>query len=68
VVSAYLRNAEISQEPQRIFKNSDKMTDREYVVRDPSNIKSTAPVTRDDQGQPIPLSKRFDASIGDIRY
>jgi hypothetical protein len=40
----------------------------DLVVYSPNQIKSTAPVTRDDQGQPIPLSKRFDASIGDIRY
>jgi hypothetical protein len=68
IVSAYLMNAEVSQEPQKIFKNSDKMTDREYVVRDPNQIKLADPITRDDQGKPIPLSKRFDASMGDIRY
>jgi len=68
IISAYLKNPEISQEPQRIFKNSDKMTDREYVVRNPNQIKSVDPVTKDDQGQVIPLSKRFNPSTEDIRY
>ena len=32
----------------------------EFVVRDPSQIKSADPVTRDDQGNVIPLSQRFN--------
>ena len=38
------------------------------VAFDPSQIKSADPVTKDDQGQVIPLSKRFDISTEDIRY
>jgi len=38
------------------------------VAFDPSQIKSADPVTKDDQGQVIPLSKRFDPSKEDIRY
>jgi hypothetical protein len=32
------------------------------------NIKSTSKVTKDDNGNPIPLRRRFDTSIKDIRY
>jgi hypothetical protein len=31
-------------------------------------VKSSAPVTRDSQGNVIPLSQRFDATTGDINY
>lgn len=39
-----------------------------YAVKDPSQIKSADPITRDDAGNVIPLSKRFQASSEDIRY
>lgn len=38
------------------------------VVRDPNQIKSADPVTRDDAGNVIPLSARFRPSSPDIRY
>lgn len=38
------------------------------VVFFPSQIKSSAPVTYDDNGNIIPLSQRFQSSIDDIRY
>ena len=38
------------------------------TVFDPSQIKSADPVTRDDNGQIIPLSRRFDSTKDDIRY
>jgi len=40
----------------------------EILVFSPNQIKSADPVTYDDQGNPIPLEKRFDPSIPDIRY
>jgi len=40
---------------------------KEYVIFDPSHIKSADPVTYDDQGKVIPLSQRFDSSKDDIR-
>lgn len=40
----------------------------EAVVFDSSQIKSSDPVTYDDNGNVIPLSKRFDRSNPDIRY
>jgi hypothetical protein len=38
------------------------------VVFDPTQIKSADPVTRDSQGNVIPLSRRFDATTADINY
>ena len=42
--------------------------DMEYAVFSPSQIKSADPVTYDDNGNVIPLRKRFDSSNNDIRY
>ena len=39
-----------------------------YLVRDNRNIKSAEPVTYDEDGKVIPLSKRFDAKNSDIRF
>lgn len=39
-----------------------------YVVRDSTAIKSADPVTYDNNGEIIPLSKRFDDSNPDIRF
>lgn len=40
----------------------------EVVIYNPSNIKSADPVTYDDAGNPIPLSRRFQPESPDIRY
>lgn len=40
----------------------------EAVVFDPSQIKSSDPVTYGDDGKVIPLSERFDTTKADIRY
>jgi hypothetical protein len=40
----------------------------EIIVFDSRQIKSAAPTTYDDQGNPILLEKRFDSSNPDIRY
>jgi len=37
-------------------------------VTSPSQIKSADPITRDDQGNVIPLSRRFNAESADIRF
>ena len=42
--------------------------DYEVVVFDNTKVKSADPVTYDDKGNVIPLSKRFDSSNPDIRY
>jgi hypothetical protein len=39
-----------------------------YIVFDSNQIKSADPVTYDDNGDIIPLSKRFDTTQEDIRY
>jgi len=43
------------------------LLDDDYVVFDANQIKSAEPVTHDDAGNVIPLSKRFDPSSNDIR-
>lgn len=40
----------------------------EIVAFDPTQIKSADPITRDDAGNVIPLSQRFQQSSADIRY
>jgi hypothetical protein len=40
----------------------------EYVAFDPTQIKSAEPITRNDQGNVIPLSQRFQTSSADIRF
>ena len=39
-----------------------------HIVFDPNQIKSADPITRDDAGNIIPLSERFQPSSDDIRY
>lgn len=39
-----------------------------YAVFDPSNIKLSDPITRDDAGNVIPLSQRFNTESNDIRF
>jgi hypothetical protein len=41
---------------------------KNIAVRDPSLIKRSDPITRDNSGKVIPLSKRFDVGSRDIRY
>lgn len=45
----------------------DTATGDVYVVFDPSQIKSADPITRDDAGNVIPLSQRFNPASSDIR-
>jgi hypothetical protein len=53
-----------------IFKNVQDGADFDdiYVVFDNTQLKSADPVTYDDNGNVIPLSKRFNESNKDIRY
>lgn len=39
-----------------------------YVIRKSAQIKSADPITYDDDGNVIPISKRFDTEKNDIRY
>lgn len=40
----------------------------EVILFDPNQVKSSDPVTRDDAGNPIPLSERFNKASDDIRF
>ena len=39
-----------------------------HFIKNPANIKSSDAITRDTYGKVIPLSKRHDWSINDLRY
>ena len=41
---------------------------KSFVAFDPSQLKRSDPITRDDAGNVIPLSKRFQQTSDDIRY
>jgi hypothetical protein len=41
---------------------------QEFIVFDSNQIKSADPITRDDSGNVIPLSKRFDITSNDLRF
>ena len=52
-----------------ILKNAkDQLLADNYVVQDPSQIKSADPATYDNEGNLIPLSQRFDTGRTDIRF
>lgn len=59
ILSVYLKNA------KRLKNGPDGV---EYVVSDATQIKSAAPVTRDESGNVIPLSQRFNTESADIRF
>jgi len=48
-------------------KTADKSAPDEMVVFDATQIKSADAVTRDDEGNVVPLSQRFQSSTADIR-
>ena len=50
------------------LSNPDVLSRGEYRVNEPSQIKSADPVTYDDNGEVIPLSRRFNADNADIRF
>jgi hypothetical protein len=50
------------------FPKSRWGSDGEIVILNPTQIKSADPVTRDDAGNIIPLSKRFDITSKDLRF
>jgi len=58
--------AELRKAKLQFEKYGEENAQDSYIVFSPSQIKSAAPVTRDDQGNVIPLSQRFDAG-NDIR-
>lgn len=59
----YLRGDVVRQD-----RGAEGFKEIEYRATDPSQIKSAEPVTRDDAGNVIPLSKRFDRKSDSILY
>jgi hypothetical protein len=55
------------KEPEVIDRGDEGWKYREFVAKDPSQIKSADPVTYDDSGNVIPLSQRFNNQSEDIR-
>ena len=55
------------KEPEVIDRGDEGWKYREFVAKEPSQIKSADPVTYDDAGNVIPLSKRFNSQNDDIR-
>lgn len=51
-----------------VYKNDVEGFADSFMILVPQNIKLGLPVTYDDDGNPIPLSKRFDSNIMDFRY
>mgnify|MGYP004529916207 CR=1 FL=1 len=70
------RNSEVAEAYLQMLKDSTGIDGaiqgedgrQVYVAFTPEQIKSAEPVTRNDSGDVIPLSERFNASKGDIRY
>jgi hypothetical protein len=65
-VQRAIRNGKDGVEFKEMADFGDRAT--VYAVFDPSQIKSADPVTRDDQGNVIPLSQRFNPQTSDIRF
>lgn len=51
-----------------VYKNAYEGTGDSYIVFDPSQIKSADAITRDDAGNIVPLSRRFNPQSTDIRF
>ena len=83
-IGAYLKNVMgVDSVPRRTIEKIDfsgalqragydgilqSMSGDEAVVFSPEQIKTSEPVTYDDEGKVIPLSKRFSSRNSDIRY
>jgi hypothetical protein len=50
-----------------VYKNEVEGKGDSFIILDPSQIKSADTVTRDDAGNVVPLSRRFQSSTADIR-
>lgn len=50
-----------------VYKNEAEGNEDSYIAFDPEQLKSADPVTRDNQGNVIPLSQRFQPESADIR-
>jgi hypothetical protein len=73
-ITSQLRKAQRAGKTGVLFKNLDDAVNlsnrpsNHYAVFDPNQIKSADPVTRDEQGNVIQLSRRFQTASNDIRF
>lgn len=73
-ITAQLKAAQRKGKTGVLFKNLDDAVNlsnrpsNHYAVFNPNQIKSADPVTRDESGQVIPLSQRFNPETPDIRF
>jgi hypothetical protein len=67
-ISGYISEVAKKKGYDGIVRYADFYDETTYVVFDAEQIKSTDPVTYDDNGKVIPLSERFKAENNDIRY
>jgi hypothetical protein len=50
-----------------VYENKVERSGKAYIVFDPFRVKSSSPITRDDSGDVIPLSMRFNKKEKDVR-
>ncbi len=70
-VRVYLKNPQVTEIKSPWKRESPKWTPEvynEYFVTDPADIKSADPVTRDDDGNTLLPSQRFNPASNDIRF
>ena len=68
IITAHLMNNDYDSMYFKVDGGSRGRQTDSLILLDSNQVKSAAPVTKDDNGNVIPLSKRFDVSIEDIRY
>jgi len=68
IITEHLRNNGYDSMYFKVDGGSRGRQTDSLILLDSNQVKSAAPVTKDDNGNVIPLSKRFDASNEDIRY
>ena len=68
IITEHLRNNGYDSMYFKVDGGSRGRQTDSLILLDSNQVKSAAPVTKDDNGNVIPLSKRFNASNDDIRY
>lgn len=77
IIQVYLNPGKVAgwKEYEKLFLSQIKdmgfdsiKLDDDWIIFDPHRIKSAEPITYDDKKREIPLAKRFNIKIDDIRY
>lgn len=68
LIDDYIANSEYDGIIVERDKDGENRETKSYIVFDSSQLKSAAPVTYDNSGNVVSLSKRFDENQSDIRY